>query len=225
LGAIASALVPLRMWQRLACAGRGMIDARVKSHAWTAMYRTIPTRANWHKFELAAVDAAGDRSGLALRGLWPWRSWQGKTNVTVDYYSAPSKTAALQIGGAAICHVTVLMTKPPKSVFPRPLWACGPIWNMSLGPWRKAWQQTRTSACPVVGGLFGRAGLRLGATLEGTNNSRIIPKGYARTLHLCGSGSFSLPQSVSVVETAPDYPNVATHFTELLYRNWFDQRR
>jgi len=34
---------------------------------------------------------------------------------------------------------------------------------------------TTTVLAPVVAAVFGRAGLRLGATLEGTKYSRIIP--------------------------------------------------
>ncbi len=98
-------------------------------------------------------------------------------NVTVDYYSAAQATFGLQIGAQQYAHALFFMTEGALAGFrSSPGWAAGadmkyalPDQGQSLGA------ETTTAMAPVVALVFGQAGLIIGATLEGTKYTRIIP--------------------------------------------------
>ncbi len=98
-------------------------------------------------------------------------------NTVVDYYSATSGNFGLQIGGQQFAHVLFFMTEDALAGFRR-----SPGWVGSMDveyatPERgkSVRAQTLTSLAPVIGVVLAQSGLRLGATLEGTKYSRIIP--------------------------------------------------
>ena len=98
-------------------------------------------------------------------------------DVTVDYYSAASASAGIQIGAQQYAHVLFFMTDDALLDFRRsPGWAAGADIeyalrdqgdNLSTG--------TTTTLSPVIAAVFGQAGFRVGATVEGTKYTRIIP--------------------------------------------------
>ena len=98
-------------------------------------------------------------------------------NTVVDYYSATSGNFGLQIGGQQFAHVLFFMTEDALAGFRRsPGWVGGAGVEYATPERGKSVRaQTLTSLAPVIGVVFAQSGLRLGATLEGTKYSRIIP--------------------------------------------------
>lgn len=97
--------------------------------------------------------------------------------VTVDYYSATRASIGPQIGGQQYSHVLFFMTEEALGEFrSSPGWAAGAdieyVFN-DVGEALKA--ETTTQLAPVIAVIFGQAGVRVGATLEGTKYTRIIP--------------------------------------------------
>lgn len=98
-------------------------------------------------------------------------------DVTVDYYSAASASFGLQIGAQQYAHALFFMTDQALAGFRQADgWALGadakyavPAQGGSLGI------DTTTTTAPVIALVFGQAGLIVGATLEGTKYTRIIP--------------------------------------------------
>ena len=115
-------------------------------------------------------------AGLGLGGSYG----QGVLRVnetTVDYYSVASGSAGLQIGAQQYSYALFFMTDEALSEFRRsPGWAAGADIEYAIndiGDTLKA--ETTTSLSPVIAVIFAQAGLRLGASLEGTKYTRIIP--------------------------------------------------
>lgn len=96
---------------------------------------------------------------------------------TVDYYSAASAGFGLQIGAQQYTHVLFFMTDQSLEDFRRSTgYAIGADIEYAfsdIGETLKA--ETTTTMSPVVAVVFGQAGLKIGATLEGTKYTRIIP--------------------------------------------------
>ena len=114
-------------------------------------------------------------------GLWVGGGWgRGALRIgrtTVDYYSAASASAGLQIGARQYSHVLFFMTDAALADFRKSVgWAIGANVEYALsnkGDQLRA--DTTTSFALVVAVVFGQAGFRVGATLEGTKYTRIIP--------------------------------------------------
>jgi lipid-binding SYLF domain-containing protein len=98
-------------------------------------------------------------------------------NATVDYYSATQASFGPQIGAQQYAHALFFMTPEALQNF-----RAGPGWaatadleyavmddagNLSAG--------TLTALDPVIAIVFGQQGLIVGATLQGTKYTRIIP--------------------------------------------------
>lgn len=96
---------------------------------------------------------------------------------TVDYYSTVKGTAGLQIGAAQYAHVLFFMTQDALANFRRsPGWVAGADVEYVISDQGESLSATTaTLNTPVIAAVFGQAGLRLGATLEGTKYTRIIP--------------------------------------------------
>ena len=96
---------------------------------------------------------------------------------SVDYYSAASASAGLQIGAQQFSHVLFFMTDEALMEFRRGSgWAAGADVEYALndeGEMLRA--ETTTSLSPVIAVVFAQAGFRVGATLEGVKYTRIIP--------------------------------------------------
>jgi lipid-binding SYLF domain-containing protein len=96
---------------------------------------------------------------------------------TVDYYSSASGSAGLQIGAQQYSHVLFFMTPQALLEFRQsPGWAAGADIEYAISNQSDMLRaETTTSLSPVIAVVFAQTGLRLGATLEGTKYTRIIP--------------------------------------------------
>jgi len=158
--------------------GRGSdaIDARVDA-TLTHMYGQFPDTRR------LAENAAGllvlplvTEAGFGIGGSYG-RGALRVGNVSVDYYSAAAASAGFQIGAQQFSHVLFFMTQDSLLEFRRASgWAAGADIEYVIsdqGEMLRA--ETTTSLAPVIAVVFAQAGLRIGATLEGTKYTRIIP--------------------------------------------------
>ncbi|AXI46779.1 twin-arginine translocation pathway signal [Sulfitobacter sp. SK012] len=156
--------------------GASTIDARVAA-TLEEMYSTYPnTQALAEKANGMLIMPLITEAGLGFGGSYG-RGALRVNDVTVDYYSVTSASGGLQIGAAQYAHVLFFMTNDALEGFRRsPGWAAGADLEYvisDLGDSVNA--DTTTALAPVLAAVFGQAGLRVGATLEGTKYSRIIP--------------------------------------------------
>ncbi|UWQ93981.1 twin-arginine translocation pathway signal [Rhodobacteraceae bacterium M385] len=96
---------------------------------------------------------------------------------TVDYYSAVSGSFGLQIGAQQYAHTLFFMTPSALADFRGSVgWSVGAdvryAVNTNAG---NLGFDTATLAEPVIAVIYGQAGLIIGATLDGTRYTRIIP--------------------------------------------------
>ncbi len=156
--------------------GAATIDARVDS-TLSYMYSRYPgTRDLMLKSAGMLVMPLVTEVGLGFGGSFG----RGALRIgqsTVDYYSAASASAGLQLGGQQFSHVLFFMTDEALQDFRSASgWAAGANMAYALndqGDMVRA--ATTTSLSPVIAVVFAQAGFRVGATLEGTKYTRIIP--------------------------------------------------
>ena len=152
------------------------IDARVEA-TLSEMYNLYPN----------TVQLAQNASGLLVMplvteaGFWVGGAYgRGAlrvNGVTVDYYSTAKASAGLQIGAQQYAHVLFFMTEDALSDFRYSSgWAAGgDLEYVIRDKGDSLATETTQLRSPVLAAVFGRAGLRVGATLEGTKYTRIIP--------------------------------------------------
>lgn len=153
-----------------------MIDARVASTV-SFMHDTYPgTQELSQRAAGRLVMPLVTEAGLGLGGSYGRGALQ-INGTTVDYYSAATASAGLQIGAQQYSHVLYFMTETALADFRRGSgWAAGGDLEYAVperGEVLRA--ETITSLSPVIAVLFAQSGLRLGATLKGTKYTRIIP--------------------------------------------------
>ncbi len=156
--------------------GGPTIDARVDA-TLNEMYTVYPNTA-----DLAAKSAGMLVMPLVTEAGFLFGGSYGRgalrvDDVTVDYYSNTAASAGLQIGAQQYAHVLFFMTEDALMKFRRaPGWTVGAdveyVIN-DVGESVAADSNTLTS--PILAAVFGQAGLRFGATLEGSKYNRIIP--------------------------------------------------
>lgn len=156
--------------------GPDRIDARVAS-TLQFMYAQFPSTR-----ELA--DAASGmlvmplvtEAGLGLGGGYG-RGALLVGDSTVDYYSTIQVSGGLQIGVQQYAHVLFFMTNEALFGFRNsPGWSAGADLEYAINDQADMLRaDTVTSLAPVIAVVFAQAGLRAGATLEGTKYTRIIP--------------------------------------------------
>ena len=167
----------------LAACGNGIggdgpqrIDARVDT-TLSQLYAQYPGTMNLRdKSTGILVMPVVTEAGLGLGGAYG-RGALRVGGVTVDYYSVTKASGGLQIGAQQNAHVLFFMTEESLTTFRRsPGWAAGADLEYAIleGGGTLA-AETTTSLAPVIAVVFGQAGLRLGATLEGVKYTRIIP--------------------------------------------------
>ncbi len=175
--ALGAAALPLAACSNgIGSGGAAEIDARTAS-TLSFMYDTYP------QTQVLAGRAAGmlvmplvTEVGLGLGGSYG-RGALMIGESTVDYYSTASGSAGLQIGAQQFSHVLFFMTQDALTDFRSgPGWAAGADLEYALSDQGEVLRaETTTSLAPVIAVVFGQAGLRLGATLDGTKYTRIIP--------------------------------------------------
>ena len=156
--------------------GASTIDARVDS-TLTFLYQNYPGTQD------LSTRAAGmlvmplvTEVGLGLGGSFG-RGALKVGGATVDYYSAAAASAGLQIGAQQYSHVLFFMTPDALLNFrTSPGWVAGAGIEYAVSNNAETLlADTTTSLSPVIAVVFGQTGLRLGATVEGTKYTRIIP--------------------------------------------------
>lgn len=175
-GAVAGATTLAACGNGVGSTGSGTIDARV-DRTLEEMYRTFPnTRTLAEKSNGMLVMPLVTEAGLGLGGAYG-RGALRVNNISVDYYSVTKATGGFQIGAQQYAHVLFFMTGQGLTNFRRsPGWAAGANVEYvisDIGDSLNA--DTTTTLSPVLAVVFGRAGLRVGATLEGSKYTRIIP--------------------------------------------------
>ncbi|SPF80359.1 YSC84-related protein [Pseudoprimorskyibacter insulae] len=156
--------------------GPNKIDARVDA-TLDELYTNYPgTLSLRDKSVGQLVMPLVTEAGLGLGGAYG-RGALRVGGATVDYYSTTKASAGLQIGAQQYAHVLFFMTEESLTSFRRaPGWAAGANMEYAYpegGSTLAA--ETTTSMAPVIAVIFGQAGLRVGATLEGVKYTRIIP--------------------------------------------------
>lgn len=156
--------------------GAATIDARV-ARTLDFMYQTYPgTRDLADKAAGMLVMPVITEVGLGFGGGFGTGALQVGGS-TVDYYSAASGSAGLQIGAQQYSHVLFFMTQDSLREFrSSPGWAAGANVFYAISDQGEMLRAaTTTSLQPVIAVVFGQTGLQLGATLEGSKYTRIIP--------------------------------------------------
>jgi lipid-binding SYLF domain-containing protein len=156
--------------------GPAIIDSRV-NETLAFMEQTYPgTRDLRSKASGLLVMPLVTEAGFGIGGSYG-RGALLVNDVTVDYYSQAQGSFGLQIGAQQFAHVLFFMTEEALAEFrSSPGWAAGGDIEYTVN--NKAENltaETTTSLAPVIGIVFGQAGLLAGATVEGTKYTRIIP--------------------------------------------------
>ncbi|MEO0401310.1 MAG: YSC84-related protein [Pseudomonadota bacterium] len=175
-GALASTGVLAACGNGVGSRGSATIDARVAA-TLDEMYRSYPNTVSLaEKSNGMLVMPLVTEAGLGFGGAYG-RGALLVDNVTVDYYSVIKGSGGLQIGAQQFAHVLFFMTQDALTEFRRsPGWAAGADLEYVVSDQGDSVAaDTTTALSPVLAAVFARAGLRIGATLEGTKYTRIIP--------------------------------------------------
>ena len=176
LGAVAGTTTLAACGNGIGSTGAGTIEARVNT-TLEQMYREYPnTRTLAEKANGMLVMPLVTEAGLGLGGAFG-RGALRVNDTSVDYYSVTKASGGLQIGAQQYAHVLFFMTNDALSNFRRsPGWAAGANIEYVISDRGDSVNaDTTTVLSPVLAVVFGRAGLRIGATLEGSKYTRIIP--------------------------------------------------
>lgn len=176
VGALASTGVMAACGNGVGSRGSVTIDARVGA-TLQEMYRTYPnTRSLAQRANGLLVMPLITEAGFGFGGAFG-RGALLVNDITVDYYSVVKGSGGLQIGAQQFAHVLFFMTEDALTDFRRsPGWAAGADLEYVISDQGDSIAaDTTTTLTPVIAAVFARAGLRLGATLEGTKYTRIIP--------------------------------------------------
>ncbi|MBV7393130.1 YSC84-related protein [Mameliella sediminis] len=156
--------------------GGARIDARV-DQTLARLYGDYPaTRSLAEKSVGMLVMPVVTEAGLGFGGGYG-RGALRVGGASVDYYSVAKASGGLQIGAQQYSHVLFFMTDDALQTFRRsPGFAAGANLEYAvLERGETLAAETTTSLAPVIAVIFGQAGLRVGATLEGVKYTRIIP--------------------------------------------------
>lgn len=157
-------------------AGQQRLDQRVDA-AKTFMFDNIPGSEDLHwKASGSLIMPLVTEAGFGL-GASYGRGALLVNDVPVDYYSALQGTFGFQIGAQQYAHALFFMTEESLAGFRQSRgWAAGADVKYALkAEGASLGIDTNTVTEPIIAIIFGQAGLIVGATLEGTKYSRIIP--------------------------------------------------
>ena len=176
LAALAGVTVTAACGNGVGSQGSTTIDNRVDL-ALAEMYRRYPqTRDIADKASGMLVMPLITEAGFGLGGAYG-RGALRIADATVDYYSLAEVSGGLQIGAQQYAHVLFFMTDEALTDFRRsPGWAVGgDVQYVISDQGDGASANTATAFAPVIAAVFGRAGLFVGASLQGNKYTRIIP--------------------------------------------------
>ncbi|MEJ6394869.1 YSC84-related protein [Gymnodinialimonas sp. 2305UL16-5] len=152
------------------------IDARVQG-AVSFMQQEVPgTRELVNNAAGMLVMPLVTEAGFGFGGAYG-RGALLINGATVDYYSALSGSFGLQIGAQQYAHTLFFMTPEALSQFRNSVgWSVGADVRYALNTDAATLGfDTASISEPVVAVVYGQAGLIVGATLDGTRYTRIIP--------------------------------------------------
>ncbi len=156
--------------------GSQKIDGRVAA-AREYMYTNIPGAQDLaYKASGVLIMPLITEAGFGLGGSYGRGALQVNDS-TVDYYSAAQATFGIQIGAQQYAHALFFMTEDSLSDFRRSAgWAAGVDVQYAVrSQGANLGADTFEIRRPVIAVVFGHAGLIVGATVEGTKYTRIIP--------------------------------------------------
>ena len=156
--------------------GSAKIDARVDATLSTMHNRYPATLDLKRKSVGMLIMPLITKAGFGLGGAFG-RGALRVNDTTVDYYSSTAASVGLQIGAQQFSHVLYFMTQEALTDFRSSSgWAAGADLEYAVNDkGGNVSAETTTALAPVIAVIFGQAGLLVGATLEGTKYTRIIP--------------------------------------------------
>lgn len=175
-GAASAALLSTACNNGIGSRGGAQIDARV-DESLNYLFSNYPgTRELRDKSAGMLVMPLMTEAGFGIGGSYG-RGALRVGGTTVDYYSATQASFGLQIGAQQYAHVLFFMTEEALSEFRRSYgWVAGADVKYAVSNNAETLlADTTTTLSPVIAVVFGQAGLIVGATVEGTKYSRIIP--------------------------------------------------
>jgi lipid-binding SYLF domain-containing protein len=176
LGGLAAVSVTAACGNGVGGSGASKIDARVDA-TLNRMYEQFPNTVDLaEKATGMLIMPLVTEAGFGLGGAYG-RGALRINGYTVDYYSTVKGSAGFQIGAQQYAHVLFFMTQDALEEFRRGHgWAAGADLEYVVSDQGDSLAaDTNTLRSPVLAAIFGQAGLRVGATLEGTKYTRIIP--------------------------------------------------
>jgi lipid-binding SYLF domain-containing protein len=176
LGALGAVTLTAACGNGIGSTGGATIDARVDA-TLAQMYQQYPNTLEIAEKSVGIlVMPLVTEAGLGLGGAYG-RGALRVNDVTVDYYSVVKGSGGLQIGAQQYAHVLFFMTQDALTSFRRsPGWVAGADVEYVISTEAQNLSaDTTTVLTPVLAAVFGQAGLRIGATLEGSKYTRIIP--------------------------------------------------
>ncbi len=156
--------------------GADAIDARV-DETLNYLYQNYP----------GTRDLAARAAGILVMPLltevglgWGGSYGRGALRIagtTVDYYVLTGASAGIQIGAQQYSHVLFFMTSEALADFRGSTgWTAGADMEYAVSNQADMLRtDTQTALSPVIAVVFGQAGIRIGATLEGAKYTRVIP--------------------------------------------------
>lgn len=156
--------------------GSSKIDARVQE-TLNYLYNTYPDAQDLAaKSNGMLVMPLVTEAGLGVGGAFG-RGALMVNGATVDYYSNAKASVGLQVGAQQYAHVLFFMTEDALGEFRySPGWVAGAnIKYAVLHEGDRFSADTLEGTNPVVAMVFGTTGLLVGATIEGSKYTRIIP--------------------------------------------------
>lgn len=156
--------------------GSAKIDARVQATLAQMRNEVVDARILEQKSVGMLVMPLVTEAGFGVGGGYG-RGALLVNGVTVDYYAQAKASFGLQFGAQQYAHVLFFMTDEAMADFRTGAgWTAGAdIKYAVISEGGRIGADTLTGTSPVVALVFGSAGLIVGATLEGSKYTRILP--------------------------------------------------
>lgn len=176
LGALASTGLVAACGNGVGGNGAEKIDARVDTTLHYLFNNHPGTRDLQAKSTGMLVMPLVTEAGIGIGGGYG-RGALRVGGVSVDYYSTTKANVGIQFGAQQYAHVLFFMTQDALMDFRHSAgWAAGgDIEYAVMQRGDSIAAETTTALDPIIAVIFGQAGLRVGATLEGRKYTRIIP--------------------------------------------------
>ena len=175
-GALSSTLLAAACTNPVGSSGAAVIDGRVDASLQFLATTYPTTRDLREKSAGMLVMPLITEAGFGFGGAYG-RGALLINGVPVDYYSAAEASVGFQIGAQQYGQILYFMTEEALQTFrTSPGFVAGANIKYAVPTQGETvLADTTTLLTPVIGIVFGQAGLIAGATVEGTKYTRIIP--------------------------------------------------